>query len=165
MCRGVVVAKPKKKPDPEGIDTIAENRRARHDYAIVETFEAGLELLGTEVKSLRGRHVSFTDAYAIVKDGEMWLLGLKIEPYHHGTHENHERDRTRKLLLHRAEIDKLQRLMSERGNTLVPLKLYFKHGWAKVLIGVGKGKTDVDKRQDLKRRDADREVARVLRRG
>ncbi len=159
------MAKQKKKPDPEGIETIAENRRARHDYAIEVTFEAGLQLLGTEVKSMRDRHVSFTDAYAIVKDGEALLLGLKIEPYHHGTHENHERDRTRKLLLHRSEIDKLETLVTEKGNTIVPLKLYFKHGWAKVLLGVGKGKSSVDKRQDLRRKEADREVARAMRRG
>lgn len=159
------MAKQSKKPDPEGIETVADNRRARHDYAIVDTFEAGLQLRGTEVKSMRDRHVSFTDAYAIVKDGEVLLLGLKIEPYSHGTHENHERDRTRKLLLHRREIEKLEKLVSDKGNTLVPLKLYFKRGWAKVLLGVGKGKTSVDKRQDLKKRDADREVARVLRRG
>lgn len=159
------MAKPKQKKDPEGIVTIAENRRARHDYAITDTFEAGLELYGTEVKSLRDRHVSFSDAYAIVKGGEALLLGLKIEPYHHGTHENHERDRTRKLLLHRAEIDRLETLVTEKGNTIVPLKLYFKRGWAKVLLGVGKGKTSVDKRQDLRRKEADREVARALRRG
>ena len=159
------MARQKQHKDPEGIVTIAENRRARHDYAITETFEAGLELLGTEVKSLRDRHVSFTDAYAIVRSGEALLLGLKIEPYHHGTHENHERDRPRKLLLHRAEIDRIETLVVEKGNTIVPLKLYFKHGWAKVLLGVGKGKTSVDKRQDLRRKDADREVARALRRG
>lgn len=154
-----------KKPDPEGIVTIADNRRARHDYAIVDTLEAGLQLRGTEVKALRERHMSFTDAYAIVKDGEALLLGLKIEPYSHGTHENHERDRTRKLLLHRSEIEKLEWMVTEKGNTIVPLKLYFKDGWAKVLLGIGKGKSTVDKRQDLKRREADREVARVLRRG
>lgn len=159
------MAKQKQSKDPEGIVTIAENRRARHDYAIEVTFEAGLQLLGTEVKSMRDRHVSFTDAYAIVKDGEALLLGLKIEPYHHGTHENHERDRTRKLLLHRSEIDKLETLVTEKGNTIVPLKLYFKHGWAKVLLGVGKGKSSVDKRQDLRRKEADREVARAMRRG
>lgn len=159
------MARQRQKKDPEGIVTIAENRRARHDYAIAETFEAGIELLGTEVKSLRERHVSFTDAYALVKDGEALLLGLKIEPYHHGTHENHERDRTRRLLLHRREIERLQALVAEKGNTIVPLKLYFKRGWAKVLLGVGKGKTTVDKRQDLKRKEADREVARALRRG
>jgi SsrA-binding protein len=159
------VAKQKQHKDPEGIVTIADNRRARHDYAIAETFEAGLELKGTEVKSLRDRHVSFTDAYAVVKGGQVFLLGLKIEPYLHGTHENHERDRTRRLLLKRSEIDKLEKLTADRTSTLVPLKLYFKNGWAKVLVGVGKGKSSVDKRQDLKRREADREVARVLRRG
>jgi SsrA-binding protein len=160
------VAKKKKSKDlPEGAELIAENRRVRHDFAISETFEGGLELKGTEVKSLRDRHVNFADAYALVRNGEVFLIGLKIEPYSHGTHENHERDRTRKVLLHKKEIDKLTKLTAEKGLTVLPMMLYFKQGWAKVLIGVGRGKSDVDKRQDLKRRDADREVARALRRG
>lgn len=159
------MAKPKKKSDPEGIETIAENRRARFEYEIGDTYEAGLELKGSEVKSLRARHVNFADAYAIVKNGEAFLLGLKIEPYAQATHEQHEADRTRRLLLRRDEIDRCIRAIEHKGLTLIPLKLYFKKGWAKVLIGVAKGKTKSDRREDVKRREADREVARVLRRG
>ncbi len=161
----VVGKKKKKQPEPEGIIRIAENRRARHDYAITETFEAGMELLGTEVKSLRAGNVHFESAYALVKDGNVFIIGLTIDPFKFGTHANHEPDRTRRLLLNRKEIDKIEKLTRERGTTLVPLKLYFKKSWAKVLLGIGTGKSDVDKRQDLKRRDADREVARAMRRG
>lgn len=153
-----------KKPPPEGVVPVAENRRARHDFEVVETYEAGLSLVGTEVKSLRDRQVNFKDAYAMLKNGEAYLVGLSITPFAYGTHENHEPDRTRKLLLKRAELDKLRRLTSERGFTLVPLKLYFKKGWAKVLIGVAKGRTSIDKRQKLKMQQADREVERALRR-
>jgi SsrA-binding protein len=156
------MTKPVDNPD---IVAIAENRRARHDYAVLDTYECGFVLLGTEVKSLRARHVNFGDAYALLKDGEVFLIGLKIEPYIFGTHENHEKDRTRKLLLNRREIAKLQKDITRKGLTLIPLKLYFKRGRAKVLIAIAQGKTNFDKRQDLKRKDADREVARVMRRG
>jgi SsrA-binding protein len=159
------VAKKTKKPEPEGIETIADNRRARRNWEISLTWEAGLELTGTEVKSLRARHMDFTDAYALVRNGEVFLIGLVIEPYSHGTHENHERDRTRRVLLHRGEIDKIEKLTKERGFSIIPLKLYFKNGWAKVLLGAGKGKSEIDKRQDIKQRDADREARRALRRG
>lgn len=144
---------------------IAENRRARFDYAILDTFECGMVLVGTEVKSLRERHVNFSDAYALLKDHELFLIGLKIEPYKYGTHENHIVDRTRKLLLHRKELDKLERSITRKGLTLIPLKLYFKDGRAKVLIGLAEGKTKGDKRQSIKKREADREVARAMRRG
>ncbi len=154
-----------KQPANDGILLIAENRRARHNYSVGDTYEAGIVLTGTEVKSLREKRVNFSDAYAILKNMEVFLLGLKIERYAFGTHQNHEPEQTRKLLLHKKEIEKLYRATREKGSTLVPLKLYFKRGRAKVLIGVAKGKSDVDKRQDLKRRDADREVARVMRRG
>lgn len=157
--------KKKKEQEPEGIKRIAENRRARHDYAITETFEAGMELRGTEVKSLRNRNVHFESAYAMIKNGEAYLIGLTIDPFKYGTHENHEPDRTRRLLLHRREIARIEKLTREKGTTLIPLKLYFKHAWAKVLLGIGTGKSNVDKREDLKRRDADREVARAMRRG
>ena len=157
--------KKKKSQEPEGVVRVAENRRARHDYEITQTFEAGLELLGTEVKSLRDGHVSFGDAYVMVRDGEAFLYALKIEPFKHGTHENHEPQRVRRLLLHRVEIDRIAKLTQEKGLTVVPLKLYFKNGWAKCAIGIGKGKSAVDKRQTIKKRDADREVARALRRG
>ncbi len=149
----------------EPIVSIAENRRARHEYAITDTYECGIVLRGTEVKSLRARHVNFGDSYAILKNGEVFLLGLKIEPFSHGTHENHDADRTRKLLLHRAEIKRLTKAAKEKGFSLIPLKLYFKNGRAKVLVALAKGKTNYDKRHDIKRREADRDVARVMRRG
>lgn len=158
--------KPAAKNTPDNsILLIAENRRARYDYSVEDTYECGIVLVGTEVKSLRARHVNFGDAYAILKNGELFLLGLKIEPFSHGTHENHDSDRTRKLLAHKKEIQKLTRSCGVKGYTLIPLKLYFKNGRAKVLIGLAKGKTSVDKREDIKRKEADRAVARVMRRG
>lgn len=152
-----------KAPPPEGILPIADNRRARHDFDIIDTYEAGLVLVGTEVKSLRARQVNFSDSYAILKDGEVYILGLNITQFKFGTHANHEPDRTRKLLLHDKQIRKLFRATKELGYTLVPLKLYFKKGWAKILIGVAKGRTKVDKRHELKRKDAQREMARAMR--
>jgi SsrA-binding protein len=145
--------------------TIAENRRARHDYAITDTYECGIVLLGSEVKSLRERRLNFSDAYALLKGGEVFVIGLTIEPYKFSTLFNHEPTRTRKLLLNKKEIKKIERETAKKGCTLVPLKMYFKDGKAKILIGVGTGKTSVDKREDLKKRDANREVARVMRRG
>lgn len=144
---------------------IAENRRAKFDYTILDTYECGLVLFGTEVKSLRDRHVSFGDAYALLKNHEIFLLGLRIEPYKYGTHQNHETDRTRKLLLRRREIDKLEKETTRKGLTLIPLKIYFKEGKAKVLIGIAEGKSKVDKRDAIKKREGNREVARVMRRG
>ena len=154
--------KKKKEEPPPGIVHIAENRKARHQYAIQEVVECGLELKGTEVKALRGREMSFADAYALVKGGEVFLLGLQITPFRHGTHENHEPDRTRRLLLKKKEIEKLIRLTQQKGVTLVPLKLYFKKGWAKVAIGIGKGKTHSDKRDTIRKRESDREMQRAL---
>lgn len=156
--------KAQKSEVPE-IVTVAENRRARHDFAIGDTFECGMVLLGTEVKSLRERRLNFSDAYALVKGGEIFIIGLTIEPYRFSTQFAHDPTRTRKLLLNRREINKIERELARKGSTLVPLKLYFKKGRAKLLIGIGVGKTSVDKREDIKRRDADREVARVMRRG
>jgi SsrA-binding protein len=147
------------------IVAIAENRRARHDYAISETYECGIVLLGSEVKSLRDKRLNFSDAYALLKGGEVFVIGLTIEAYRFGTHFNHDPTRTRKLLLNRKEINKIEREIAKKGSTLVPLKMYFKDGKAKILIGIGVGKTSVDKRQDLKKREAGREVARVMRRG
>jgi len=144
----------------DGIVPIAENRRARHDFEIADTIECGLSLVGTEVKSLRQGKVHFADAYAIVKAGEVLLLGLHIAPFTHGTHENHDETRTRKLLVHAAEIDRLTKETRERGASLVPLKLYFKHGWAKVLIGIAKGRTKIDKRAVIEKRERDREMRR-----
>jgi len=155
----------KSAPKESDFINIADNRRAKYDYAILYTLECGISLLGTEVKSLRARHLNFSDAYAFLKDNEVFLIGLKIEPYIYGTHVNHAADRTRKLLLHKKEIQKIQREIQKKGSTLIPLKIYFKNGKVKILIAIAQGKSKIDKREDIKRRDADREVARVMRRG
>ncbi|HWG60572.1 MAG TPA: SsrA-binding protein SmpB [Streptosporangiaceae bacterium] len=143
---------------------IARNRRARHDYHIEDVVEAGLVLTGTEVKSLRLGRASLTDGFAQITDGEMWLHGVHIPPYVQGTWTNHEPRRPRKLLLHRKEIDRLDRQTTERGLTIVPLALYFKDGKVKVELAVARGKRTYDKRHDLARRDAAREVERAFRR-
>jgi SsrA-binding protein len=143
---------------------IARNRRARHDYHIEDVVEAGLVLTGTEVKSLRAGRASLTDGFAQITDGEMWLLGVHIPEYTHGTWTNHEPRRPRKLLLHRKEIDRLARQTAERGLTIVPLSLYFLGGKVKVELAVARGKRTYDKRQDLAQRDAAREVERAFRR-
>ena len=141
---------------------IAQNRKARHDDAILDTFEAGIVLLGTEVKSLREGRASLVDGFATIDDGEVYLRGVHIPEYLHGSWTNHEPRRTRKLLLHKGEILRLIGKTKESGLTLVPLALYFSEGKAKVEIALAKGKKSYDKRQDLSRRDADREVARAL---
>jgi SsrA-binding protein len=146
----------------QGRKVIAQNRRARHDYAIVDTYEAGVALVGTEVKSLRLGRASLTDAYATVDDGEVWLRGLHIPEYTQGSWTNHEPRRTRKLLLHRKEIERLIGKTREGGLTLVPLALYFSDGKVKCEIALARGKRSYDKRQDLARRDADRDVQRAL---
>ena len=143
---------------------IARNRRARHDYHIEDVVEAGLVLTGTEVKSLRAGRASLTDGFAQITDGEMWLLGVHIPEYAHGTWTNHEPRRPRKLLLHRKEIDRLASKTAERGLTLIPLSLYFSGGRVKVELAVARGKRTYDKRQDLAQRDAAREVERAFRR-
>jgi SsrA-binding protein len=147
----------------EGIESIARNTRARHDYEILETWEAGLMLLGTEVKSLRDGRAQITDAYAVVKDGEVWLLNAHIAPYSHGNVWNHEPTRSRKLLLHAREIRKLIGAVERKGLTLVALELYFRDGRAKVRIGLARGKKLHDKRADARERDAKREMARAIR--
>jgi SsrA-binding protein len=147
-----------------GKKIIASNRRARHDYTIEDTVEAGLVLTGTEVKSLRAGRASLVDGFGQISDGEAWLHGVHIPVYTQGTWTNHEPRRVRKLLLHRKEIDKLASSVNERGLTLVPLSLYFSDGKAKVELGLARGKRTYDKRQDLAKRDAAREVERALRR-
>jgi len=142
---------------------IATNRRARHEYAILETFEAGLALRGTEVKSLRAGLVNFKDSYATVRNGEVWLLGCHINPYSHGTDANHDPERDRKLLLHSKEISRLSGKVAERGLTLIPLKLYFKSGRAKLELGLGRGKKLHDKRSTLREREVKREMDRAAR--
>jgi SsrA-binding protein len=143
---------------------IARNRRARHDYQIEDVVEAGIVLTGTEVKSLRAGRASLTDGFGQITDGQMWLLGVHIPEYAHGTWTNHEPRRPRKLLLHRKEIDRLASKTAERGLTLIPLSLYFSGGRAKVELAVARGKRTYDKRQDLAKRDAAREVERAVRR-
>ena len=148
----------------QGKKVIARNRRARHEYHIEDVFEAGLVLTGTEVKSLRAGRASLSDGFAQISDHEVWLHNVHIPEYTHGTWTNHEPRRTRKLLMHRKEIDKLAAETAERGLTLVPLSLYFKDGKAKVELALARGKRTYDKRHDLASRDAAREVDRALRR-
>ena len=143
--------------------SIARNKRARHDYHILETWEAGIALLGTEVKALRDGRANLTDAYGVVKDGEVFLLNLHIGHYGMGGGFNHEPTRTRKLLLHRKEIRKMIGAVERQGLTLVPLDLYFKNGRAKVALALGKGKKEHDKRQDLRKKDDERDMARFAR--
>jgi SsrA-binding protein len=142
---------------------VAQNRRARHDYFILETYEAGLALSGTEVKSLREGKASLAEAYATVERDEAWVLQLHIPPYEQGNRWNLDPLRRRKLLLHRAEIAKLREAVARKGQTLVPLRLYFTRGHAKLLIGVAKGKKTYDKRHAIAERDAKREMERARR--
>ena len=141
---------------------IAENRRARHDYELVERVEAGLVLTGTEVKSLREGRATLAQAYADVREGEAWLHGLEIATYDQGNRANHEPMRARKLLLHRREIDSLYGKIREKGLTLVPTRLYFKDSRVKVELAVARGKEQRDKRRDLQERDAQRQMERAL---
>jgi SsrA-binding protein len=141
--------------------SIARNKRARFDYHLLETFETGIVLTGTEVKSLRAGKASIADAYGIVRDGEIFLLNAHIQPYERGGYVNHEPTRNRKLLLHRREIRRLIGAVERQGLTLIPLELYFKKGVAKVALALAKGKKLHDKRDTEKQRDAEREMARV----
>ena len=149
-------------PREKGRKVIASNRKARHDYAILDTFEAGIALTGTEVKSLRAGRASLVDAFGQESNGEIFLHGMHIPEYAQGTWTNHEPRRTRKLLLNRIEIVKLIGKLRESGLTLVPLSLYFSDGWAKVELALARGKRSYDKRQDLAQRDANREITRAL---
>jgi SsrA-binding protein len=144
-----------------GQKVIASNRKARHDYAVLDTYEAGVVLMGTEVKSLRLGRASLVDAFATVDDGEVWLRNLHIPEYVQGTWTNHTPRRTRKLLLHRKEIERLIGKTKESGLSLVPLSMYFKDGKVKVELALAKGKKSYDKRQDLAKRDAQREIAKA----
>ncbi|HVE74857.1 MAG TPA: SsrA-binding protein SmpB [Mycobacteriales bacterium] len=149
-------------PREEGRSLIAQNKKARHDYAIEDTYEAGIVLTGTEVKSLRQGRASIVDAYANVQDGEVWLIGAHIPEYTEGTWTNHTPRRTRKLLMHKAEILRLVGKMKESGNALIPLQLYFSGGRAKVELGLGKGRKSYDKRQVLAQRESDREMRKAV---
>ncbi|HEU4994662.1 MAG TPA: SsrA-binding protein SmpB [Gemmatimonadaceae bacterium] len=152
----------KDSPDSDRI-SVARNKRARFDYHLLETFEAGIALTGTEVKSLRDGKASIADAYGIVRDGEIFLLNSHIQPYEKGGYVNHEPTRNRKLLLHRREIRRLIGAVERQGLTLIPLELYFKKGRAKVALALAKGKKLHDKRDTERQRDAEREMARVSR--
>jgi SsrA-binding protein len=145
-----------------GEKLIADNRRARHDYELLERFEAGLVLTGTEVKSLREGRASLAQAFADVRDGEVWLVGAEIATYEQGNIANHEPSRDRKLLLHRGEIASLYGKVRERGLTLVPTRMYWKDGRAKVEIALARGKQTIDKRRDIAKREADRAMQRAL---
>ena len=151
-----------KKEAGDGTVNICRNRRALHDYEVIDTVECGIVLVGTEVKSLRDGHANLEDAYGRIDDGEVWLIGAEIPEYLYGNRLNHKPKRPRKLLLHRREIDKFAGKASEKGLTLVPLRMYFKDGRAKVELAVAKGKQAHDKRESLKKADAKRDIDRVL---
>jgi SsrA-binding protein len=153
--------KPTDEPQKDRI-SVARNKRARFDYLLLETFEAGIALTGTEVKSLRQGKANIVDAFGVVRDGEIFLLNAHIPPYEQGGYVNHEPTRTRKLLLHRREIRRLIGAVDRQGLTLVPLELYFKKGVAKVALALAKGKKMHDKRATEKQRDAEREMARAV---
>ncbi|NMG07334.1 SsrA-binding protein SmpB [Brasilonema sp. UFV-L1] len=147
----------------EGYKVISDNRQARYLYEILETYEAGIQLTGTEVKSIRAGKVNLQDGYALIRDGEAWLINAHISPYNaSGQYFNHEPRRTRKLLLHQMEIRKLVGKVEQQGLTLVPLKMYFKRGWVKVSIALAKGKKIHDKREDIKRRQDQRDMQRAM---
>jgi SsrA-binding protein len=146
----------------QGEKLVAENRKARHDYHLLERIEAGLVLTGSEVKSMREGRATIQQAYADVRDGEAWLIGVHIAPYDQATIEQHDPDRDRKLLLHRKQIDSLFGKVRERGLTLVPTRLYFKDGRAKVELALARGKEARDKRRDIAKREADRQMERAL---
>jgi SsrA-binding protein len=160
-AKAAPAAKPAAKERP--IKVIARNPRARHDYEILHTYEAGLVLQGTEVKSLRKGRASLIGAFGRVHRGEVWIEGLQIPPYEQGNIHNHQLLRARKLLLHRQEINRLIGAVEQKGHTLVPLEIHFKGPTVKVVIALGRGKKEHDKRDDLKKREHDREIARALR--
>lgn len=154
------MAKRKSKKTPDNV--LAQNRKARHDYTVVDTVEAGLVLTGTEIKSLRERRVNLQDGFAQIRNGEAWLMNVHISEYVQGNRFNHDPLRNRKLLLHKKEIRRLGLATQDKGVTLIPLRVYLKHGFAKVLLGVAQGKREFDKRESLKRREQDRQISRVM---
>jgi SsrA-binding protein len=147
------------------ITPISENRRARHNYTIEDTYECGIVLLGSEVKSIKEHRLNFSDAYALLKDGEIFVIGLRVDKFKQATHEEIDPERTRKLLLNKKEIVRIERILQHKKATLVPLKIYIKNGRVKLLIGIGIGKSNIDKRQTIKERDVKKELSRVLKRG
>ena len=161
MAKAKSKSKAKDKPE-EALVHVCRNRRATHDYEITDRVECGIVLVGTEVKSLRLGHTQMEEAYAKVEDGEVWLIGCEIPEYPFGNRLNHAPKRQRKLLLHRREIEKFAGGASEKGFTLVPLRIYFKEGRAKVELGIGRGKQTYDKRQSLKTSEAKRDIDRAM---
>ena len=151
-----------RKKEESGIKIIAQNRKVRHEYEILDSWEAGLVLVGTEVKALRAGKANLGDAYGEIRSGEAWLCKMHIGPYEQGNRENHEPFRRRKMLLTRREIRKLRPRLEEQGLTLVPMRLYFKHGLVKVKMGLGRGKKLHDKRETKARQDVDRRIAQQL---
>jgi SsrA-binding protein len=147
-----------------GDRTVASNRRARHDYQILESLEAGIQLTGSEVKSLRAGRASLTEAYGQIRGGEAWLEGMHIPPYEQGVTKGYDPIRPRKLLLHRREIDRLLGKVRQQGLAMVPMRVYFTHGIAKLELGLGKGKREYEKRQSIARRDSEREMEQAARR-
>ncbi|KRM95840.1 SsrA-binding protein [Liquorilactobacillus aquaticus DSM 21051] len=141
---------------------LAQNRKAGHDYSIIDTIEAGVVLTGTEIKSIRNRRINLKDGFAQVRNGEVWLMNVHISPYDQGNQFNHDPLRKRKLLLHKKQIQRLMNESSNKGITIVPLKVYLKGGFAKVLLGIGKGKRAYDKRESIKRKDQERQIQRTL---
>ncbi|KZZ84862.1 MULTISPECIES: SsrA-binding protein SmpB [Bacillaceae] len=149
---------------PKGTGKVlAQNKKANHDYFIEETYEAGIVLQGTEIKAIRAGRVNLKDAFARIQAGELYVHNMHVSPYEQGNRYNHDPLRTRKLLLHKSEISKLIGLTKEDGYALVPLKIYLKNGFAKVLVGLGKGKKKYDKREDLKKKEAKRDIERAFR--
>ncbi len=148
--------------DPNAKKIVVVNRKARHEYSIMEVFDAGLSLVGTEVKSIRNGRANIQDAFAKIESGEVWVHNLHISPYDHGTRWNVDPRRARKLLLHRHEIHLIRTRLEQKGLTLIPLSLYFQRGFAKLELGLGKGKKLYDKREDIANRDVEREARREL---
>ena len=144
------------------VKVVATNRKARHDFIIEDTFEAGLVLTGSEIKSVRAGQVNLRDSYATIRDGELWLINVHISMYKQASSQNHEPRRDRKLLVHRREINRLAGKLQEKGLTLVPLRLYLKDSWAKIELGLGRGKKLYDKRQSLRERDDRRQIERAV---
>ncbi len=143
-------------------NVLAQNKKARHDYSIVDTIEAGMVLTGTEIKSVRASRIQLKDGYAQIKNGQAWLVNVHIAPFEQGNIWNQDPERTRKLLLKKREITRLENELKGTGMTLIPLKVYIKRGFAKILLGLAKGKHDYDKRESIKRRDQERDMKRVM---
>ncbi len=162
MTKGPKSKETKKEKEKPAIKVIAENRRARHNYELLEFFEAGIELAGTEVKSMRQGKANLQDSFARIDSGELWLFNCHISPYDHGNRFNHDPIRKRRLLMHRREISKIKARMQEKGLTLVPLKMFFKRNWVKVDLALARGKHLYDKRESIAKRETKRQLDRLV---